>query len=443
MTHTRWLALLLVGVCPLLVAESARAQGRRSAPARTYVDLPPAGDFQDILKGKVQTERSRLEFERYRKAIEWFSKLDPKTLESVRRLAEKDPGGLEPFRKAALPFQIDQKKLQDPKVQKELSKLVPKGPNDVLQSPEGRKALEQVLNKGPDVQPGGDRKGPSGEHLDPPDPFRPAPDAPGLRAPAAGQGAAQPEHLPGEAFKAKEVELWAKLAHWLENSRLGERAIKSSKVQQGIRELEDLIVAGDGWGKLGGSLQLKDLNFPLPSLDRFGPRDLSLPSLPRPNVSVTVSHLEFGGGPLPSGLSGEGGGLAALQGLLWGALALLAVLLLRQLVRRGAARGGPGPEGWRLGPWPVEPARVGTWAELVQAFEHLALLRLGQTARAWNHREIAAGLGGEDPARGRAAAELARLYEQARYSPDAGPLSPPDLNSARRNLCLLAGVATA
>jgi hypothetical protein len=38
---------------------------------------------------------------------------------------------------------------------------------------------------------------------------------------------------------------------------------------------------------------------------------------------------------------------------------------------------------------------------------------------------------------------LAALYEQARYAPGDEPLAARDLDSARRNLSLLAGVATA
>src|SRR5262249_26886429 len=36
-----------------------------------------------------------------------------------------------------------------------------------------------------------------------------------------------------------------------------------------------------------------------------------------------------------------------------------------------------------LGPWPVDPALVATRAELVQAFDYLALLMLGPPARSW------------------------------------------------------------
>jgi hypothetical protein len=91
----------------------------------------------------------------------------------------------------------------------------------------------------------------------------------------------------------------------------------------------------------------------------------------------------------------------------------------------------------------VQPALVRTREELVRAFEYLSLLRLGRPARNWNHRHIAAELGQTKdlPADGsQAAARLASVYEQARYAPAAESLADPDLEAARRDLCLLAGV---
>ena len=98
---------------------------------------------------------------------------------------------------------------------------------------------------------------------------------------------------------------------------------------------------------------------------------------------------------------------------------------------------------WNLGPWPVNPALVSTPAELIRAFEYLSLLRLGPDSRSWNHRAIAAHLGQTVPPDGRRAAdELAALYEQARYAPADDPLPADALSTARRDLCLLAGVAS-
>ena len=99
-------------------------------------------------------------------------------------------------------------------------------------------------------------------------------------------------------------------------------------------------------------------------------------------------------------------------------------------------------DAWKLGPWPVDPAKVATRQDLVRAFEYLALLKLGRTARSWNHLEMAAGLAGNpgEPAdkRRQAADHLAVLYERARYAPGDEPLADEDVNAARRHLCLLA-----
>jgi hypothetical protein len=184
----------------------------------------------------------------------------------------------------------------------------------------------------------------------------------------------------------------------------------------------------------------------LPRLSGYLPRDLlrrasppPLPSLPR-----------FRGVRLPSGGAPN---LTALgSGKVLGFLAVLGVLGL-VLWRAGGwweqvrqARAGLA-RAWRLGPWPVRPADVSTRADLVRAFEHLALLCLGRSARTCHHIELARRIGeqpaGEPDRRRAAAASLARLYEEARYAPDDGPLPADRLAGARRDLGYLAGVAAA
>jgi len=102
---------------------------------------------------------------------------------------------------------------------------------------------------------------------------------------------------------------------------------------------------------------------------------------------------------------------------------------------------------WKLGPWPVRPGEVSTRLDLVRAFEHLALLCLGQEARTRHHLELADRIGEQpaiDPDRRRQAARaLARLYEQARYAPDEERLPPEMMASAQRELSYLAGVGAA
>jgi hypothetical protein len=110
---------------------------------------------------------------------------------------------------------------------------------------------------------------------------------------------------------------------------------------------------------------------------------------------------------------------------------LVALVWKRRLQARRAAAG------WKLGPWPVDPAAVRTRDQLVRAFEYLSLLRLGPRARSCNHKEIAGRLGHG------AALELAQVYEQARYAPLADRLTDADLVLARRHLTYLAGAPSA
>lgn len=112
-----------------------------------------------------------------------------------------------------------------------------------------------------------------------------------------------------------------------------------------------------------------------------------------------------------------------LIGLVVWALWKVAIVPLRRLAA---------DSGWHLGPWPVRPEAISNRRELIQGFEYLSLLRLGQPAQCWNHREIARQLGDEPASR------LAGLYEQARYAPEEEPLSSEQLARARQDLCELA-----
>jgi hypothetical protein len=94
---------------------------------------------------------------------------------------------------------------------------------------------------------------------------------------------------------------------------------------------------------------------------------------------------------------------------------------------------------------PVAPSSIDNRDDLVQAFEYLALLRLGVAGRTCNHLAVAAKLNEDelDDSRRAAAGELARLYERARYVPDPAPFGEADLAAARRDFSLLGGVAAA
>ncbi|HJT77254.1 MAG TPA: hypothetical protein VJ739_08630, partial [Gemmataceae bacterium] len=167
---------------------------------------------------------------------------------------------------------------------------------------------------------------------------------------------------------------------------------------------------------------------------------------PAPRVSFRPEHLPRVNPPdwsAPRPTRAEAGGLGQLALILAVALGFGA-LLWRLLVWQGGRRPVGTAERWRLGPWPVRPNAVRTRADLVRAFDHLALLLLGPVARSWNHLLIAARLGEDRKGeRRQAAADLARLYEQARYAPPDEVLADADLAAARHHLCLLAGVHAA
>jgi hypothetical protein len=164
---------------------------------------------------------------------------------------------------------------------------------------------------------------------------------------------------------------------------------------------------------------------------------------------------DFGGGYRPpsssngkfsdtlSDLDPAAADTSAWQLLLWLGLGAVLVLAVWKALAAQRERRTKGAAGWKLGRWPVDPAAVGTREELVRAFEYLTLLCLGPVARCWNHLTIADRLGSAGAERRVAAAELAELYEQARYAPPDEPLPAGELEAARRHLCFLAGASAA
>ncbi|HEY1860460.1 MAG TPA: hypothetical protein VGG61_08905 [Gemmataceae bacterium] len=161
--------------------------------------------------------------------------------------------------------------------------------------------------------------------------------------------------------------------------------------------------------------------------------------------SMSDAGWNVGGTPnLPAGATGLETGSSILTVFLVLLLLVvfgIAIWKFRSWFALGGADSANGH--WQLGPWPVQPAMVCTREELIRAFEYLSVLRLGRTARNWNHRHIAAELSqtNDIPAEGtEAATRLAAVYEHARYAPAADPLADQEFEAARRDLCVLAGV---
>ena len=188
------------------------------------------------------------------------------------------------------------------------------------------------------------------------------------------------------------------------------------------------------------------------SLQKLNLGKLDLPPLPKvtmpnmPTVNLPDVNLPQMGG-LPSIGMPRGGGMPASAGawkeiLLVVTLCVLGVVGWKMLQLWLAVRRDPRIAGWQPGAWPVDPARVASREDVVRAFDHLSLVRLGFDARHCHHLDIASRLGADEPRR-QAAAQLAVLYERARYTPTDEALPPEALAAARRDLCLLAGVPAA
>ncbi len=167
----------------------------------------------------------------------------------------------------------------------------------------------------------------------------------------------------------------------------------------------------------------------------------AMPSLPHVAMP-SITGPSFRGLPSAPALPDLGSSHALVWMLL---LVLLIVLLWKWNSWFPPQKNEPG-SAWQLGPWPVAPDRVTTRGDLVQAFEYLALLLLGPTARTRHHHELAQQIerqAGEGPVH-EAVEQLAHVYEQARYAPEQAdatvPLSPQEQALARHTLCLLAGL---
>lgn len=179
----------------------------------------------------------------------------------------------------------------------------------------------------------------------------------------------------------------------------------------------------DSWGSL------KKLD--LPAMPKVKWPSTGLPNAPSlPSVGLPRG---FSSVPQPSAAGGKV--LLAVVG--FGLVAVIAWKIYRLLGRRRRREEAQ----WQLGPWPLDPATIASREDLVRTFEYLSLLCCGLQARSWNHLQIASEIGSGADDRRQAAAELAALYEQARYTPADEPLTPEALAAARRDLCFLAGVA--
>jgi hypothetical protein len=245
--------------------------------------------------------------------------------------------------------------------------------------------------------------------------------------------------------RSDRLDQWLRdLAIHTEDTTLGDWLRNSPSFQKGLEDLKTLAYFDKPpsiWGldNLPEHLRLpSNLNLGLGKGMLDGLTNISMPEMPR--VSLPRFSLGRWNAPaLPLPNIGGAGGAHFGETLLW-ALVIGGTLLLAWQLAKNLRLAAPSPAVQvPLGPWPVDPATVATRAQLIQAFDYLAILLLGTTVRSWNHRAITRKLT-DSTQQGTAAVELALIYEQARYTPGPDLLSAQDQSVARNHLCLLAGV---
>jgi hypothetical protein len=228
----------------------------------------------------------------------------------------------------------------------------------------------------------------------------------------------------------------SKLGDWLSGSPAWKRAFEDlrtsinnpSASRMRLGNLPDkLRLSNDGAWKLGAGTLEGLRKLPRPDLARFSPSLPSFGSLSTPNLAVP--GMPGIASPFLPSIS---------TGATWLLLALLCLLVGWQMLRWTKRPDVAVDERAGLGPWPVRPEAVTTRAELVQAFDYLALRTLGLGAQSWNHHAVARSWRERLPRCAEPAQALALLYEQARYTDGAEALTEAERDQARRSLLVLA-----
>jgi uncharacterized membrane protein YfbV (UPF0208 family) len=224
-----------------------------------------------------------------------------------------------------------------------------------------------------------------------------------------------------------------KLGEWLRDSPAWKRAFEDLRGTIGDPnaphwKLEGwqarlLDPEGAPW-QLGEKTLAHLRNLPKPDLERFN-WTLSAPG-------VGENHTPILGAPhLPTGPS-------LSTGVTWILFVLLCLLVGWRLLSWGKRKAPAAEARPDLGPWPVRPEVVATRADLVRAFDYLALWTLGLAVASWNHHAIARRWREKSPGCAETAQALALLYEQARYTAGADALTDAERALARRSLLQIA-----
>jgi hypothetical protein len=182
-----------------------------------------------------------------------------------------------------------------------------------------------------------------------------------------------------EAIDADRLARWTRdFVRDIDETRVGDFLRDSPAWQRALTRLEQSVRLPSGkldWlGKLPEGWRLPQGW--MPRLDNWSLGRLPV-SLPRWRFSpprLGGFNLGFGGGPRFGG--GPSLGSSPSDTLFWALVPVLLGLLGWFFYRQLGRAPGSVESARRLGPWPVDPARIATRAELIQAFEYLARVRL-------------------------------------------------------------------
>jgi hypothetical protein len=225
----------------------------------------------------------------------------------------------------------------------------------------------------------------------------------------------------------------SKLGEWLRDSPAWKRAFEDLRGTIGdpnaprwkLEGWQANLLDPDGGAWQLGAKTLEHLrNVPKPDLERFN-WDLSAPGvgdIPTPNL----------------GAPGVPAGPSLSKSTTWILFILLCLLVGWRLLRWGKRKAPTAQARPDLGPWPIRPEAVATRADLVRAFDYLALWTLGLAVASWNHHAVVRCWCEKSPACAEAAQALALLYEQARYTAGADALTTTERAQACRSLLRIA-----
>jgi hypothetical protein len=390
--------------CVALLASAGEGQFRPDPglPQRPYVELPIPPGTEDFLRKQLFKANESKQIQDLLNAIKGSKDLD---------LLKLNPENLPGF------------DFNDPAIREKLKSLI--GPDGLKLDPqkllEVKKLIESRIQ---DIK----EKGPGKINLDP--------------------NEVRPNLQPGgDAPPDRDAAKWMKdLVEQAEDGRWGDLIKNSPALQRAIADI------GTNWKGNGfdpGKMDwLRKFKLDQGKLPEWRPQIGNLPRIdvPRPRVNLDFlprlpnwgfGRPQFGGGP-----SGPA---------TWAALGWLPLLLIFLLLGFLAYRYRDWLMSWLFpNRWkghsgdatlpPLDPDRPLSRDDFLRAFEQLALAKLGPQVRSWNHiaasHDLETATGQADACRA-----LARLYEQARYTPFENPLSEGERTEATRLLGQAAGAA--